>query len=363
MNEKHLTYFKVENFKRFESFEMNNIGQFNLILGDNNVGKTSVLEALLFDLEDADRFRDNLLTVLYEFRKVAKNIENPLQLFVTQELENNNSFNIFIEKEKPIKIDLSNFIYVLEDNNEDIKNEIKTRSIHYDYDRTYEEIYEVLIGIENNYNNKTAKENTPYIPFHIGYDNDLITYFSKFIQFKRNTRKEIIEALKVIIPTIESLEISMPEINSPILLVAQSNKNEMMPLSMFGEGTIKLFRILMKIVVHRGKRLMIDEIDAGIHFKKFKDFWRTILLAAKQNDVQIFATTHNEECLEAFKEVLEETKEISEGIKMVDFQQDARSFTLRELPNGQVKAYTYPYEQFKTMLENGNNIRGGSYEK
>ena len=47
METKHLKYFKVENFKCFDSFEMDNIGQFNLIVGDNNVGKTSVLEALL----------------------------------------------------------------------------------------------------------------------------------------------------------------------------------------------------------------------------------------------------------------------------------------------------------------------------
>src|SRR5258705_11194880 len=49
MEQKHLKYFKVENFKRFESFEMNDIAQFNLIVGDNNVGKSTLLEALLFD--------------------------------------------------------------------------------------------------------------------------------------------------------------------------------------------------------------------------------------------------------------------------------------------------------------------------
>ena len=49
MGENHLTYFKIENFKRFDSFEMENIGQYNLVVGDNNVGKTSVLEGLLFD--------------------------------------------------------------------------------------------------------------------------------------------------------------------------------------------------------------------------------------------------------------------------------------------------------------------------
>ena len=53
MENSHLTYFKVENFKKFDSLEVNDIGQFNLIVGDNNVGKTCLLEALLFD-EDGE---------------------------------------------------------------------------------------------------------------------------------------------------------------------------------------------------------------------------------------------------------------------------------------------------------------------
>ncbi|MBK8425752.1 MAG: AAA family ATPase [Lewinellaceae bacterium] len=57
MSAEHLTYFKVENFKRFDSLELTDIGQFNLIVGDNNVGKTSVLEALLFDKDGKMYFK------------------------------------------------------------------------------------------------------------------------------------------------------------------------------------------------------------------------------------------------------------------------------------------------------------------
>ena len=52
MENNHFSYFKIENFKKFDSLEVSDIGQFNLIVGDNNVGKTCLLEALLFD-EDA----------------------------------------------------------------------------------------------------------------------------------------------------------------------------------------------------------------------------------------------------------------------------------------------------------------------
>ena len=38
----------IENFKCFEHLELSDLGQFNLITGKNNVGKSSLLEALLF---------------------------------------------------------------------------------------------------------------------------------------------------------------------------------------------------------------------------------------------------------------------------------------------------------------------------
>jgi predicted ATP-dependent endonuclease of OLD family len=37
---------KIENFRCFKSFELNHLGKVNLLVGENNSGKTSILEAL-----------------------------------------------------------------------------------------------------------------------------------------------------------------------------------------------------------------------------------------------------------------------------------------------------------------------------
>lgn len=37
---------KIENFRGFESFELQNLGRLNLLVGKNNSGKTSILEAI-----------------------------------------------------------------------------------------------------------------------------------------------------------------------------------------------------------------------------------------------------------------------------------------------------------------------------
>ena len=41
-----LKQLKIENFRCFKSFELNHLGRVNLLVGKNNSGKTSVLEAI-----------------------------------------------------------------------------------------------------------------------------------------------------------------------------------------------------------------------------------------------------------------------------------------------------------------------------
>ena len=37
---------KIENFRGFKSFELQQLGRINLLVGENNSGKTSILEAV-----------------------------------------------------------------------------------------------------------------------------------------------------------------------------------------------------------------------------------------------------------------------------------------------------------------------------
>lgn len=37
---------KIENFRSFQSFELQQLGRVNLLVGKNNIGKTSILEAI-----------------------------------------------------------------------------------------------------------------------------------------------------------------------------------------------------------------------------------------------------------------------------------------------------------------------------
>ncbi|MCX8000515.1 MAG: ATP-binding protein, partial [Leptospiraceae bacterium] len=87
----------------------------------------------------------------------------------------------------------------------------------------------------------------------------------------------------------------------------------------------------------------IDEIDTGIHYSRLKSFWRSILTFADAYNVQIFATSHNSECLQYFKETLEETD-------MQKFQERARILSIKDIQE-KPKVYTYIFPEFQNCID------------
>ncbi len=333
---RHLTYFKVENFKRFESFEMKDLGQFNLIVGDNNVGKTSVLEALL--VCDSGQEFLNRLTIALSFKKVKDNYKiGDIELFLNKDAKSINnylsfSFNLTFRNQQnqiiTVEFDWANLVLL-----------IKGTPKEYARDLTQASLVNYVKSL-------------PFIPFFKGHDNDLTIFYSRYLQQNKTSKENFKAALSVLIPDIEDLELSNPYPDSgPILIIWQNHKDTSLPLAMFGDGAIKLFRLLAEIILNRGNRLMIDEIDAGIHYSRFKQFWKVILQAAKDNDVQLFMTTHNEECIRYFKETIED--------ELPDLKKDVRNITLVEhATSKKVTAHTFDFEQFEHAINVGNEIRG-----
>lgn len=51
---------------------------------------------------------------------------------------------------------------------------------------------------------------------------------------------------------------------------------------------------------------LIDELENGIHWTALRKVWRGLAEIAEALDIQIFATTHSKECLEAAYRVFSE---------------------------------------------------------
>ena len=78
------------------------------------------------------------------------------------------------------------------------------------------------------------------------------------------------------------------------------------PLRSLGDGAVRMFGIALALTSSRGGLLLIDEVENGLHYSLQCDFWKMALQAARDNDVQVLATTHSWDVVEGFTEATTE---------------------------------------------------------
>ncbi len=326
---KYFRKIKICNFRRFKEITLSNVGQFNLIVGDNNTGKTSLLEALLFKTNKKEHFQN--LVFAHISRKNIRKIQNDTEEKYAP--PTNFISNNFIKK------DAKELIF-----------ELKEHRNYWNYKIGESERPEIQNTIIKKISSKNITE-IPLVPFGIGFDKDLASaYFEKIEKIKAE-RNEFIKLMNLFIPNVEKIA---ADTQKGEIYIEEKDSEVASPLHQYGAGANKLFRILVQLTFQKNNKLLIDEIDAGIHYSRFSRFWEIILEVADKYKIQIFATTHNLECVNYFSDVLKNEKYKS-------YQNDSRIITLEELPDKDktVKAYTHTYNEFKYELDNGFEIRGG----
>lgn len=375
MENNHLTYFKVENFKKFESLEVNDIGQFNLIVGDNNVGKTCLLEALLFD-ENPNQMISNFYVSLtkrgfkFEIKEITTKIgntqtiekiipkENYFKKNIIKESTDGLHFRAKVKSEITISIntlpiDTTNEFYAFI-----TKTHISTKFSKEDIEIKKNINQFINIRIEE------SKKSLPLInDIHWIYDYDLDILNFPLITFNDSTldkktvelynnldiygEEALLNTLKIINPELFKIGFKNEfEDLKDVFVLSFNGEKKQIPLNFLGDGFKRIFYIILKTISLKGKRIMIDEIEIGIHYSKMKDFWVNIFKVCKELDVQLFATTHSEECIEAY---VEAAKEVNE--------QNIRLIRLQENKDKSIKAICYPYNAFEDIAESKTENR------
>jgi AAA15 family ATPase/GTPase len=330
---------RIKNFKRFENVEVSDLGLFNIIVGDNNVGKTSFLEALSFTPNPQE------LTVRLAFSHIERkrvilksdltSVTNPILYYDLSDEKN------FVENFKNDNLKHENIVFELAEGRTIQRFEIcDGQNIN-------------CIQINEKYLQKVLYSDSAKVPiifYGKGYDSDLIDTYSEYITADPEMEDDFIDNLKsTFIPNLERIRIIGEEIK-----IYENNKitglKKSIPLHQYGEGVKKLFRVLVMLEIHKGKILLIDEVDAGIHYSKFKEFWKMVITIAMRNNTQVIATTHNEECMEYFADVISELGN--------EYESEARIVQMKNVGEN-LKIRSYNYESFNRSLENDLELRGG----
>lgn len=97
-----------------------------------------------------------------------------------------------------------------------------------------------------------------------------------------------------------------PALGARVPVVILDGAPRAVPLPMLGGGAVRLLEIGYPMVDALGGVLLIDEFENGLHRTVLQQVWELLLTLARELNVQVFATTHSWDCVEAFQAVTAE---------------------------------------------------------
>jgi len=119
----------------------------------------------------------------------------------------------------------------------------------------------------------------------------------------RREGEEIIEKLlREVDPRVRRIRIRAPSGRDAFIEV-DLGLSERIPLSQTGQGMSRLVALFSELLGEAPQVCLVDEIENGIHHTLLPRIWRGLAAAARELDIQVFATTHSHECIVAAHEV------------------------------------------------------------
>ena len=170
------------------------------------------------------------------------------------------------------------------------------------------------------------------------------TRFSQ-LDIKRGLDR-VVDFLRVIEPQLIGLTSVVMTSQKPTVYADIKGMNRKVPVALLGDGMSKLLSIILAIATVDNGIVLIDEIDAGIHYSVLPKVWEGIFRAAKDFNCQIIATTHSYECLQA----------AYEGSSQAGSERDF-SYIRLESDKNNIIAKHYSHGVLGAALEQGWEVR------
>jgi AAA15 family ATPase/GTPase len=256
MSEHFIKNIEIKNFKCFKDFKANGFGRVNLIGGKNNVGKTAFMEAL-FVASD----KNNLKQI------IKSRYSSDIALMLCDEVGKKyieNFLNQKVEKLQnfSIKTNLVQF-------NTTYKSATKA------HQKMFEDLYSKII----------KNEHEDKLDLYLKYFDSYLEKF-RMINGEPNCKKN----------------------------------NTFYNLNEFGDGLSHFIYFVMLLLANTNSIILIDEIENGIHYTNYDKLWELILKVSKEQNVQVFATTHSKEMIESYARVAKKLED--ENIRFISLYKD-----------------------------------------
>ena len=332
----------IEGFRQFKKLELTNLGKINLILGPNNAGKTSILEAIYIHACHGDIgliFDNLLLSRISQTKSISGFLEIGEQVISLFNKKNHLPYHFTINKTniddlpnydrmtivfKPSKrlsqLDPRNLnsTYQVLDSSTKLKSSNRDllgnwRSTNNGVDESNDvffdtnEVNKVSVKMKNGdsipQNIQSFAQN--YVIFH-----DILAHrepqatVAIFSHLKRyRLLEKFTKEMKAVFPIKEIDSIPYPDGSfSPIYII--NSNDELLPIYNFGDGMRRWFHLLGNLMIYPNSVHLIEEIDATFHPNAQEKFGHILVEYAEKFNNQLFMTSHNLEFADKFLESL-----------------------------------------------------------
>jgi hypothetical protein len=116
---------------------------------------------------------------------------------------------------------------------------------------------------------------------------------------QRTQDGQLVELLREVDGRLSGIELLAPGGDVAELFVRLDNGTPMLPVTMMGEGFQRCLELGAAAAAHDWPTLFIDEIENGMHHLVLEPLWRWIARISRERNLQVFATTHSQECIDA----------------------------------------------------------------
>ena len=397
-----LNSLEIHNYRNLRNLTIEKLGRVNLLLGKNNTGKTSVLEAVAIHINRGDI--DFLLQLLEERGENYFGKNNQLSnatmgareaailktlssLFSDRQVQfipgkciivgeqNETLFGKEVKSESSTAIRFVRYLdkFELEDNfvEEDVNIKLRPSRRRRVFVSHEEDDPEAIIGFEvrsgafslvrSLSSINRASQGVSSFPMSQLDEHPIRLQFVKTKNIEKDvngllwdrialteSEDEVVNALKIIEPDIDRITFRNEQKQERVAVVKLKSSNDVIPLRSMGDGINRILTIILAMVNCENGYLLIDEFENGLHYSVQEQLWVVIFNLAERLNIQVFATTHSYDCVKAFSAVLnnsEDSKKLGYMIRLDNYE-------------GNIEATLYDAEETETTISVDVDPRG-----
>ena len=348
-----LTELHIEGFRCFQLLTAKPLGRVNLLVGKNNSGKTAFLDAV--ELAGWHGLAPPVFRSLLRRKEYARNTYEespgkiltqfefyPANLFHSHRLSDNSIFKI--------RCNDSEFIVCYENASKVGQASTGRQSAQllakerfsetwYAWDIDSDGAYRLAVV---NVFDHVSKSITPM--HFLSTERSGVHTLSKLWDDVQLTDEEALipNALRFLEPNIEKVGRRGEGENLHFVVKLKGDK-ELRRLGTLGDGIRHMLALALHLIPAQNGYLLIDEIDLGLHHSVMAKMWRMLIESARRLNIQVFATTHSIDCINALAEVQKELNLTPEDLMLHRLEADLHQ-TISYTPEEIVDAAKYDAE-------------------